>query len=232
MGEEGLYRVSGNKLDVDRLKVVLAAGLLSSSDILQSHYPDKHVIAGAIKKVGGRWLGLTYPLSRQPPSPYALCSSLLNLALCAHTLSFLLQVLQEHEPLLGYHSYADFVSVGAGSPGRLNEDEIVLEEEGEEGGPRRSQISELSNSCTSSSSSGSSSCRLSGGNSSSKEGRYRDLVLQLRPTSRELLGHLLRHLRMVAARSEENKMTAENLAVTIGLNLLRKSESVAGKFEK
>lgn len=187
LGEEGLYRVSGNKLDVDRLKVLLAAGLLSSSDILQSHYPDKHVIAGAIKKV-----------------------------------------LQEHEPLLGYHSYADFVSVGAGSPGRLNEDEIVLEEEGEEGGPRRSQISELSNSCTSSSSSGSSSCRLSGGNSSSKEGRYRDLVLQLRPTSRELLGHLLRHLRMVAARSEENKMTAENLAVTIGLNLLRKSESVAG----
>ncbi len=56
LGEEGLYRVSGNKLDVDRLKAVLAAGLLSSSDILQVHYPDKHVIAGAIKKVRGRSL--------------------------------------------------------------------------------------------------------------------------------------------------------------------------------
>lgn len=43
--------MSGNKLDVDRLKAVLAAGLLVSSDTLQAHYPDKHVIAGAIKKV-------------------------------------------------------------------------------------------------------------------------------------------------------------------------------------
>jgi len=54
LGEEGLYRVSGNKLDVDRLKAVLAAGLLVSSDTLQAHYPDKHVIAGAIKKVRQR----------------------------------------------------------------------------------------------------------------------------------------------------------------------------------
>ncbi len=148
------------------------------------------------------------------------------------SLSFLIQVLQEHEPLLGYHSYADFVSVGAGAPAtRLDEDEIVLEEEGEEGGSRRSRSSDLSDSCMSSGTIGSSSNRLIG-SSSSKEGRYRELVLQLRPTSRELLGHLLRHLRMVVARSEENKMTAENLAVTVGLNLLRKSESVAGRCEK
>ena len=155
------------------------------------------------------------------------------------SLSILLQVLQEHEPLLGYHSYADFVSVGAGAPAtRLDGDEVVLEEEGEEGGSRRrSRSSDLSNSCVSSDSIGSSSIHLSGGgssssSSSSKEGSYRELVLLLRPTSRELLGHLLRHLRMVVARSEENKMTAENLAVTVGLNLLRKSESVAGRCEK
>lgn len=58
LGEEGLYRVSGNKLDVDRLKAVLAAGLLVSSDTLQAHYPDKHVIAGAIKKVRRSLLSL------------------------------------------------------------------------------------------------------------------------------------------------------------------------------
>jgi len=116
----------------------------------------------------------------------------------------------------------------------LEDDEVVVleEEGGEEGGEgggegrRRRRSSTLSNSGAGSSSSSSSTCSLS---SSSKEARYRGLVLQLRPASRELLGHLLRHLRRVVARSEENKMTAENLAVTVGLNLLRKSESVAGR---
>ena len=121
----------------------------------------------------------------------------------------------------------------------LDEDEVMVEEEGEGGeeggmeGRRRRRSSNLSDSCASSSSSSSSSGSSSSGtlsSSSSKEGRYRGLVLQLRPTSRELLGHLLRHLRRVVARSEENKMTAENLAVTVGLNLLRKSESVAGRY--
>jgi hypothetical protein len=48
---EGLYRVSGNKLDVDSLKALMAEGLLVSAETLRSHYPDKHVVAGAIKKV-------------------------------------------------------------------------------------------------------------------------------------------------------------------------------------
>lgn len=46
-----MYRVSGNKLDVDRLKTVLEAGLLGSQEMLGAHYPDKHVVAGAVKKV-------------------------------------------------------------------------------------------------------------------------------------------------------------------------------------
>lgn len=51
LGVEGLYRVSGNKLDVDSLKALMAEGLLVSAETLRSHYPDKHVVAGAIKKV-------------------------------------------------------------------------------------------------------------------------------------------------------------------------------------
>lgn len=113
----------------------------------------------------------------------------------------------------------------------LDEDEV--EEGEEEGSRRRRRSSILSSSTHSAASSNNSSSRSDSGtlssSSSSKEGRYRGLVLQLRPMSRELLGHLLRHLRRVVARSEENKMTAENLAVTVGLNLLRKSESVAGR---
>jgi len=179
-----------------------------------------------------------------PPSSFSSSAQLTSLFslphIHTHFLSLLFQVLQEHEPLLGYHLYADFVSASAGpAAAMLDEDKVVEEgeeeeeEEGMEG--RRRRGSNLSNSDASSSgsSSGSSRSSSSGGlissSSSSKEGRYRVLVLQLRPTSRELLGHLLRHLRRVVARSEENKMTAENLAVTVGLNLLRKSESVAGR---
>ena len=102
--------------------------------------------------------------------------------------AFLWQVLQEHEPLLGYDLYGEFLVAGAGR----------VDEEGEE---------------------------LPG---HGKEGRYQQLLHRLPPTTRDLLAHLLRHLRLVAAHSEDNRMTAENLAATIGVNLLRRSESVAG----
>jgi hypothetical protein len=155
--EEGLYRVSGNKLEVDRLKTVLEAGLLPSAETLKAHYADKHVIAGAIKKV-----------------------------------------LQEHEPLLSYDLYKDFMVVG-GMTEEEEEGEGDDEEEGE------------------------------GGKAKAKESHYRALVQRLPPVSRDLLGHVLRHLQQVVEKSEENRMTVENLAATIGVNLLRKSESVQGK---
>ena len=63
--EEGLYRVSGNKLDVDRLKTVLEAGLLGSQEMLGVHCPDKHVVAGAVKKV-------SLPLPPSLPSALAI----------------------------------------------------------------------------------------------------------------------------------------------------------------
>ena len=157
--EEGLYRVSGNKLEVDRLKTLLEAGLLPSAETLKAHYADNHVIAGAIKKV-----------------------------------------LQEHEPLLSYDLYKDFMVVG----GMTEEEEGDEEEEEEE--------------------------EAAGGKAKAKETHYRALVQRLPPVSRDLLGHVLRHLQQVMEKSEENRMTVENLAATIGVNLLRKSESVQGEI--
>jgi hypothetical protein len=47
---EGLYRVSGSKVEVDALKAVLKEGAPLPSQLLDS-VADKHAIAGAIKKV-------------------------------------------------------------------------------------------------------------------------------------------------------------------------------------
>lgn len=104
--------------------------------------------------------------------------------------------MQEHEPLLSYRLYADFVAASfnpTAGPLEGNEGDRACKEE-------------------------------SGG----KEGRYRALVQDLSPAPRDLLGHLMRHLVRVAERKEANRMTPENLAVTVGLHLLRKSESVTG----
>ena len=109
MEVEGLYRVSGSKVDVERLQRLLEVGT-ATTDALEAQ--DKHVIAGAIKKVRNVMGG----------GSFWVFDSCFKKSAAAHASFFLLphpsirppthqQVLQEHEPLLPYGMFDAFLAV-------------------------------------------------------------------------------------------------------------------------
>lgn len=133
---EGLYRVSGSKVEVDALKAVLKEGAPLPSQLLDS-VADKHAIAGAIKKVHTglfllicdqprqkctdtmRWSHLRRCTGIHVLDPTIASSS--PLLLCPPT-----QVLQEHEPLLSYALYDRFLAMGSREDGDKDEDYTSL----------------------------------------------------------------------------------------------------------
>ena len=210
VGVEGLYRVSGSKVEVDRLKLLLEVGAASVAaggpQALAAAFPDKHVVAGAVKKVSQRKQSVRmsqaaasvsacvpFPLfDRLAPAaapfarPLKLLIILLRCACYACALKPIdqlidQQVLQEHEPLLTYNLYESFLLVATSNR------PLQQQHQHQQPPPRPLEMT-------------SAAAVLGGGDGAggnSKEVAYRELLAMLPPLNRALLAHLLLHLKQV-----------------------------------